>query len=227
MKKQKIKFNKSKLVARVMLVILLVASALNFGACGKGWSQFSGCYYSHTEFMEFVKEYNSINDGEVLTFLSIDLDDVPCYKCYEVAGVTKTKNNKLLIYDKYMTNGVGVMICIYLDDVDESGTLIENAYQIVCVDTNTKHKYYSIDSLSLFDSVDEEPIYIQYGNRSDVFYNPTENAYNHIQTYNLNTNGNTVMQITIASLEKEMSQEKLDEIIQMLYDRLVIINTEG
>jgi hypothetical protein len=35
------------------------------------------------------------------------------------------------------------------------------------------------------------------------------------------------MQITIASLEKEMSQEKLDEIIQMLYDRLVIINTEG
>ena len=215
----------SKITARVMLVVLLLTSALSFSACGKGWGEFSGYYYSHAEFVEFVKEYNSINDGEVLTFLSIDLDDIPCYKAYEISGVTRTQNNKFLIYDKYISNGVGVIIYIYLDDVDENGAVIENAYQIVCVNTNSKHKYYAIDGLALFDSVDDKPIYVQYEDR-DVFHNPTENTYNYIETYHLSANGNAVMQITIASLEKEMSQEKLDEICKLLMDNIVIINTE-
>ena len=58
----------------------------------------------------------------------------------------------------------------------------------------------------------------------DRVYNPYDKIYNYVCTYGLNVNGTQFMEISIASINEEDSQEKLDEICKLLMDNIVIIN---
>jgi hypothetical protein len=56
--------------------------------------------------------------------------------------------------------------------------------------------------------------------------NEGEKSYDFVYSLALLINGEFEMSIKISSIE-EASEEKLNEIIQMLLDNMVIINTEG
>ena len=56
---------KTKLIA---LILLLCTLPLVFSSCG-GKAEYEEFYYSYDEFAEFIKKYNSKNDGFVSTFM--------------------------------------------------------------------------------------------------------------------------------------------------------------
>ena len=90
---------KIKLVARVMLLVFLLASAVSLVSCGI----FSNYWelYSHKEFVRKVEEYNSRHNLYVDTFISFDLDsneEISSSIYYFIAGTPKKMRNKIL-YD--------------------------------------------------------------------------------------------------------------------------------
>ena len=232
MKNTNLKFNKTKLVAKLMLVILLLTSTLTLASCGgpnlfgNYHREYEQTYYTHEEFNGFIEKYNSKNDGAVSTFISFDfmIDDAISYKSYHCANVLKFNKYFDKVYDKYQ-NGFGVRITLYLDDVDEG---VSDAYQIYCSYSINKSDFYFNENneltLSLFDDSEKKSRYII---EKDKIYVPDSCTYNYICTYNLTVDGVAFMQISIASLYEELEQENLDEICKLLMDNIVIINTEG
>lgn len=218
----------------IALLILLCTVTLMFNSCflrAGGKAEMHEVFYSHEEFLEFIKKYNSKNDGFVSTFISFDFDeiDIVGYKRYEVGMIAKLKRFvDDSIYDKYQDDGMGINMIFYINDVDYNGVITENAYQILCTYASDHVNYnYSQRELSmiLYDNSLKQPHYFNYL-KSDALYNPSELEYNYIETYELKINEDTVMQISIASLKENLSQDELDEICQLLMDNIVIINTE-
>ena len=223
---------KTKLIVLILLIctVMLMFSSCFLRAGGQGERE--AVYYSHEEFLEFIKKYNSKNDGFVSTFISFDFDeiDIVGYKRYAWGMVANLKcfvDDP--IYDKYQDDGMGINIIFYINDVDYNGVIIENAYQILCTYASNHVNYnYSQGELSmiLYDNSLNQPHYFNYL-KSDSLYNPNELEYHYIETYELKVNEDTVMQISVASLKESLSQDELDEICQLLLDNIVIINTEG
>ena len=222
-----------QILTRVMLVVILLTSVLGLSGCRKLFGNYRANrnmeYYSHAEFVEFIEKYNSKNDGFVSTFISFDFDsnEIVSYRYYHWGIVAKLNDYYDKIYDKYQ-DYLTLRMTYYINDIDENGDIIKDAYQIYC-SYSTKGVNYNFDandnlSLNLFDTSTTRPVYLGEWFR---VYNPNDNEYNYITTYSLYTNGVDVMQISIASLEKELSQEKIDEICKLLMDNIVIINTEG
>ena len=195
--------------------------------------QCSDEYYSHEEFQNFIEKYNSRNDGFVGSFISFDFDssDIVEYKCYEWSMVARlNKYMDDMLFDKYQEDKLGLSFILYVNDMEESGVSIKNAYQIVCVGI-TGHQRYIInskDAITLTRVEGDDAIDIQkyYNSYKSTFYNPFALNYNYITEYSLCVNGNYYMEIVIAGLEDNVSQEQLDEICQLLMDNIVIINTE-
>ena len=231
--------NKTKLIAKLMLVVILLTSTMTLASCGGanifGFydHQCSNEYYSHKEFQNFIEKYNSQNDGFVGTFISFDFDysskvEEKCYEWFMVARLNKYKGD--MIFDKYQDDNLGLQFVLYINDVDENGTTIKNAYQIICAGIvgHDKYNFYSKDVLSLTNVGNgENSLEYYYNSYKFDFYNPLELDYNYITTYDFCVNENHYMNIIVASLEDTVSEEKLDEITQLLMDNIVIINTEG
>ena len=239
MKNTNLKLNKTKLIARLMIVILLLTSTLTLVSCGEanifGFydHQCSDEYYSHEEFQRFIEKYNSKNDGFVGTFISFDFDssskvEERCYKWFMVAKLNKYMGD--MIFDKYQDDNLGLQFVLYINDVDENGTTIKNAYQIICsgIVGHNKYNFYSKDVLSLTNVGNgENSLEYYYNSYKFDFYNPLELDYEYITTYDLCVNENHYMNIIVAALEDTVPEEKLDEICKLLMDNIVIINTEG
>ena len=222
-----------QILARVMLVVVLLTSVLSLSGCRKLFGNYHAekgdLYKSHAELVEFIEKYNSKNDGFVSTFISFDFDsnEIVSDRYYYWGIVAKLNDYYDKVYDKYQ-DYLALRMTFYVNDVDENGDIIKDSYQIYC-SYNTKNVNYNFDandnlSLNLFDASTTSPIYL-----GELFrvYNPNDNEYNYITTYSLYVNEVDVMQISIASLEKELSQEKIDEICKLLMDNIVIINTES
>ena len=66
---------KTKLIARMMVLVLLLTSVLNFAGCAR-IARVNRTFYfeTHAELVKFIEKYNSKNDGSVFTFLSFDFD---------------------------------------------------------------------------------------------------------------------------------------------------------
>ncbi len=225
-----------KLISKALLVIILATSVLSLSSCGGpnifGYYNNQSCseeYYSHKEFQNFIEKYNSKNDGFVATFISFDFDSNEniTNKCYRWGKQLKLNKYFDVMFDKYQ-DYIGIGMYFYMNGFDEKGDLVDNKYQIFCV--------YSYGKINFnFDKNDEivlmkfdensTPIYFN-ELKSMYFYNPTSLTYNYAQSYCLNVNGIKIMEISIASLDETISQEKLDEICQLLMDNIVIINTE-
>ena len=232
MKIQSIKFNKSKLAARVMLVILLVASAVGLFGCYFGSEVDYGWHVeTNEEFVQEIEEFNSVNDGAVNTFISFDLDsnEVVSDAFYELS----TRANNAIIgefglHDKVCN--LSITIIYYLKSEIENDEHNEHAYKIN-IHYGGYHKFSKRDKIEIRHNtatnckgIIEDAWYMEQGylDTSKGEYMMYQNAYH----YNIFVNDTQIACIHISSIE-EASEEKLNEIIQMLLENMVIINTEG
>ena len=162
MKNQTTKLNKSKLVARVMLVVFLMTSVVSFTACGGGLVNRTIQFRSYGELLEYLERYNSQNDGFVNTYISFDFDNNERVQIYEYSLKTVWKlqpsfKNGVIDteyadhYDKDRPNdSFGCDMIFYIDDVASSGEKIERAYQIYCFYTSPKdYNFYQGDDVAI------------------------------------------------------------------------------
>ena len=226
MKKQFFKANKTKLVARVILLVLLFVSALSFAGCGK--LQYSWETYSHEEFIKEIEKYNSINNGSIDTFISFNLDsnDDVTQKIYCLQTVVnKTMRQKLGFVD-ILDEPYSICQVFYLRNEDNSH---KYEYKITCrydrIDNNfTEHDKIEIIKFDNHRCMASDDAY--YDESIEDHSDEIVIMYNHYYRCGIYVNGVMIGCIHISSIE-ETSEEKLDEIIQMMSDSLVVINADG
>ena len=236
MKNGKIKLNKTKLIARVMLVVLLFSSALNLAGCGFVEYHWEG--KSHQEFVEYIKKYTSRHDLYVNTFISFDLDnhDEVSERIYYLFSIISTRARRYERNHGYICDihedGFGIKFLYYLRSDNE----LENdrAYKIKCSFTKvpfnftendkieftrSECNYYNNVTNSVDDFVYEKSFY-----RDGSKIEEEDIIYNHQYHYSLYVNDSEACCIHISSID-EASEEKLANIIQMLSDSMVLLNT--
>ena len=216
--------NKTKLVARVMLLVFLLASMVTLASCGifaYDWE-----VYSHKEFVRKVEEYNSKHNLYVDTFISFDLDsneEVSSSIYYFIAGVKKKMNDNILhdINDKFYR----ITQAFYLDEL---------AYKITCKYDRLPNNFTAEDKIEIKSykshfACEYDDNYYQSSIKTDSDYDKEINGnfgmYEYVYRYEIYINDVESGCIHISSIE-EASEEKLNEIIQMMQDSLVVINTE-
>lgn len=240
MKKQKTKFNKSKLFARVMLVILLVASAVSLFGCYFGPTIGYRWYVNtHEEFVQKIEEFNSINDGVIDTFISFDLDEneeVSERWYWFVTSAIKTAKEKLGLCDK-ICNTYAIYQLFYLKANTQNNEHEDCAFKIACFYRDAQYNFSENDKIEVKkgttfngEVVPEQ----QCGEFQDEYKDfgidysnlPENMIYNYSNHYEFFVNDKEFMCIHISSVD-EVSEEKYEEIIQMLLDNMVVINVEG
>ncbi len=228
-----------KFVARVMLLVLLLASALSFAGCGM--TEWYMHYNTHKEFLEFIEEYNSIHNLYVETFISFDLDDNEqvterCYSMFTLISSSWARNSLRkngYMYDIQGTDFVTGFV-FYLDSDGENAN--EYGYKIKCNFRKLDFNFTQNDKIEILESENSKCTYFSdHGNPSyDLYYQEDifdstifdQKIYNYVYHCTLYVNGVEAGCIHISSIE-ETSEEKLDEIIQMMSDSLVVINADG
>ena len=217
MKNTNLKLNKTKLVARLMLVILLLTSTTILSSCFSigGETSCVFTFYSHEEFAEFIEEYvSNKQDRFVPTFVSFDLDDIDYIKVDKYSVGTSQKRSKNIltgevelesVYDATHNDGFGYTMTFFMDDYLENGEKVENAYKITCTFlTKAEYNFYQNDTMR-----------IEYLKLNDLKYKGWFCV-------------NDIREIEFSiDCARETSQERIDEITQLLMDNIVIINTEG
>ena len=223
MKNTNLKLDKTKLVARLMIVILLLTSALTLASCGIFAYEWET--YSHEGFVSKVNEYNSIHDIYVDTFISFDLDsneEVSERIYYFRSGLKKKMHDKIL-YDIY-NKSYDVAQVFYLNS-----DKYEHAFKITCKYGRIKNNITEEDKIEIkslskhFDCESGEMYYqasLEIDNREEA-----NRIYEHIYRYEIYVNDVNIGCVHISCIE-EATEEKLNEIIQMLSDSLVVLNTE-
>lgn len=237
MKNEKTKFNKSKLVARVILLIFLLANMLCFSSCiFHGIIVWHKEVYSHEEFVQWVEGYNSRHDLYVDTFISFDLDDNEQVTKRLYASTTRisTKHNGFIAEHGYICDIHGysfpTFFAFYLKDDGENAN--DYAYKIRCEPRVVDFNFTENDNIEICSSEECTTSYsaafLDYMYENSLIYQPHSekvSVYNHIYHYSMYANDKLIACFHISSID-EASEEKLDEIIQMMSDSLVILNTE-
>ena len=230
MKKRNLIANKTNLVARMLLIVLLLTSTLTLTACPGGFGSPVNRFIwleSKEELIQFVEKYNSKNDGFVYTFVAFDFDNhnqVKTYR-YELDTIWKNGYNFDKICDKNHSWGWGCSAIFHMDAINA---------QIMChYSTNSDYNFYQGDEISI-QFVDAYQKFEPNGVKEEWADQRTFNIetldydryYEYMYVYQININGNEEVILKIA-VENEMSIEELDAIAQLFVDNIVIINTEG
>lgn len=209
----------TKFVAKITVILILLLSTIVLNSCAHiGISE--GKLQSHKEFLEFVQSFNSINDKNIASFISIDFDnnDKIQNKVYEYhLEMRRYPFIETGDYDKYSDLAI-VRMYFYL--IYEKENIQENEYQIMCSYSTKEFNFYQNSNLQLVlsDGESRDTVYKQ--NNSDNL-----DYYVYTQKYQLLTDGKNVMDIYVSST-LQPTQKQLDEICQLLLDNIVIINTE-
>ena len=224
----------SKITARVMLFIFILASMLCFSSCiFHGIIVWHKEVYSHEEFVQWVEGYNSRHDLYVDTFISFDLDDNEEVTKRLYASNTKisTKHNKFIAEHGYICDihdySFPIFMAFYLkDDVENAN---DYAYKIRCSPRVVDFNFTENDSIEIFatECSYSSDAAIDYMYEYSLIYDTDKNdaIYNHVYHYSMYANDKLIACFHISSID-EASEEKLNEIIQMMSDSLVILNTE-
>ena len=235
MKKQKLKFNKSKLFARVILLIFSLANMLCFSSCiFQGIIVWHKEVYSHEEFVQWVEGYNSRHDLYVDTFISFDLDDNEqvTKRLYASATRISTKHNGFIAEHGYICDIHGYIFptnfVFYLKGDGENAN--DYAYKIRCKRRVVDFNFTENDNIEIRASecTNSSDAFLDYMYEKSLIYQPDSekvSVYNHIYHYSMYVNDALIACFHISSID-ESSEEKLNEIIQMMSDSLVILNTE-
>ncbi len=221
---------KTKLIARIMLLVLLLASALILTACpgGLGSPVDRSIYFeSKEELVHFVEKYNSKNDGFVYTFVAFDFDNHNQVETFRYTLNTMWKSGYDIdkMYDKNHNNGFRCAMIFYISDINA---------QITCkYSTNSNYNFYQGDEITI-QFVDVYQKFEPNGVKEEWADQRTFNIetldydkyYEKMYVYQININGNEEVILKI-NVDKETSIEELDAIAQLFVDNIVIINTEG
>ncbi len=236
MKNTNLKFNKTKLVARLMLITLLLTSTLTLASCGK--FRYEWEVYTHKEFVEKIEEYNSSHNLFVDTFISFDLDDNPqiTKSLYSVYSRVSPKTNSFrkengYIYDKHNETLITKFV-FYLDGIfgKEYGYKIKCNLMVVAFNftENDKIEILKSECAHANDQVgyDEyDTIYEETLLKANKEFEQLIPRYTCVYHYSIYVDDVEICCIHISSMS-EATEEKLSEIIQMLSDSLVVLNTE-
>lgn len=219
----------------MMLVAVLMTSAFALTSCG--YVEYDREFNSHKEFANYIENYNSLHDLYVDTFISFDLDnnEKVTKSIYYTFAIIDSNAKSFAIDHGYICDihedGLSQILIYYLKGEDENYN--DYAYKIKCSFSKVPFNFTSDDVIRIEESSCE-----YYSNnsslRNDEFYEDSlmnmsplteeDRIYNHVYHYTLYVNDTKACCIHISSIE-EASQEKLDEIIQMLYESLEVINT--
>ena len=221
---------KTKLVARVMLLVLLFASVLLFVACNdEEIVDTTISFTSNDKFIEFIKKYNSQNDGFVYTFVDFDFDDNSQIETYQYNLSTTWKSgygfDKMYDNNHSSDNGFICDMIFYMNEVPA---------QIVCQYKTLEYNFYQDDKISYEivgtysdfasdDGVLEEWADKRTFNMETLSY---DKYYNYMYVYQINIEKGKIIDLKITS-KNELSDKQLDEILQFFVSNIVIINTEG
>lgn len=225
-----------KKVLTLLLVTLMMASALALTSCIWGPTiAYNWQVESHSEFVEKIEQFNSTHDEFVNTFISFDLDEKEniskaIYHFDTVAN--KSAVHKYGLCDK-TSSTYNIDIMYYIKSTIEDTEKQDYAYQVGCYYRDVRFNFSKLDKIEIkqgntYDGEDSDNRCTHtYEDKKypEKFYSDP-NLYNHMYHYEMFVNGVEVACIHISSIE-EASKEKLDEIIQILRDSLVLINTEN
>ena len=219
------KTNATKLIAKIMLLVILVTSAFSFVGCGQ--LPYKWEVYSHEEFVEEIEKYNSINNGSTDTFISFNLDfnEEVTQKMYCLETVVNKTLRKKIGFCDILDKLYTIHQVFYLKKEDDSH---EFAYKIKCKYRRISNNFTKHDKIEIIKFVEHFCT-----GCSDIYYeksimNPRTDEkiimYNYYYEYGIYVNDVMIGCIHISSIDEAL-EGKLDEIIQMLYDSLVVINT--
>ena len=248
---------KTKLVARMMVLVLLLTSVLSIAGCAR-IARVNRTFYfeTHAELVKFIEKYNSKNDGSVFTFLSFDFDkntDVKIYR-YSLSTMGEIKRSLITQETEYVeiydddhsqNNGFRCKMIFYANDVAINGESMDDEYQI-SIYYNTRHDYnfypddvmmmnyvgaYRMDDYDSFGELEN-----LYGYDWDYFRHfidaRTESSEKterfYAYTYVYQVNINGQNEATVViACDTVLNDEKLNKIENLLLDNIMIINTEG
>lgn len=221
---------KTKLVAKITLLVLLLTSVFSFAGC---WTykivdrEFT--FESQDEYLKFIQDYNSKNDGSVFTFIDFNFDSnlqIETYQ-YHLYTARQTGFGLKKMYDKNHSKDYAFLceIIFYMDEIST---------QITCEYNTRKYNFYQNDNISYeflddyfdFQSYDEKKEELADKRTFNVDAASYDKYYEYMCVYQININGKKEVLVKIAS-EFELSKKKADEIAQLLVNNIVIINTEG
>ena len=232
--KKNFQTNLQKVIARVMTLILLLVISLTLSSCPSP-IPYDREVYSHEEFVKQIETYYSCHDLFVETYISFDLDDNDAVSksIYFTATNVNSKARGFnikhgYVCDRYNDDGLLFRFIYYLKTKEN-----DYGYKIKCFNRIFDYNFNENDKIEILSS----QVFNCKGNldfKYDLMYEelacqlliePDAAIYNHTYHYSFCVNGLEMCCIHISSIE-EASEEKLDEIIQMLLDSLVILNPD-
>lgn len=211
MKKQTYKTNKTKLIARVLVLVLLVTSAVNFSACIDGGN---GGYVNrrlNLDNIEKIEEFISTHNSEEYLYvvLMLEENEVVVEHKYTIDVISKLQKRS----DLYQMNTAKIEGIFELADDGATDSKIEVAFH----STDSQNKVY-IDETSTFEIKE-----VNNDEMNQLFSSRYEMAkYTYKYNYAVLTNGVAVMHVVISS-NQERSEDYLSKICDMLLKNITII----
>ena len=216
MKKHFFENKRIKLIARVVLLVLLLASALTLTACpGNNSRQASPRLYSYDEAIEYATSHKQQFESDDCIFFMFDLDKYESISLEHY--VIKTEwfasgwdlfkpSSKCEIPDDHLK--CENISRFTMSKALENGDIVEDAYIIECCD------YYPIEY-----EFQENPLDII---KSNINFIDSINSEQYVSKYYIFIDEYIGIKITITHKDKA-TQEELDAIVQIFIDNAVII----
>ena len=250
MKNTNTTLDKTKLIARLLVLVLLVTSALSFVGCMGGKSRNMRFFNSHDEMVKFIEKYNSKNDGFVYTFISFDFKNNNSVKPYTYGlrtiwtcrrSLITDERKYVDIYDKDHSTG-NFFEGEFVFHIDELSVQVRCSYHTredynfyqndeMIVEYFENYSFAELDSNSTkmletysdYDDFLRDFADVRSRNQETWEY---EKYYSFMVKCYIKINGKYEVSVEILS-DEELSQEQLNSIEHLLLDNIVIINTEG
>lgn len=189
---------------------------------------------SHREFVEKIGDFNSKHDEFVNTFISFDLDEQENVSngIYYFVTLANNLNAEIFGVRDKICNTFDVYITYYLKSDTEDAEYSDHKYQVACYYRDKPFNFSEQDKIEIRKSTSNDGV-----NPSeqcnlialDGLYSETlfgdKYYYKNLYHYEIYANDKKVACIHISSVD-ETNEEKLNEIIRILLDSIVIINSE-
>ena len=231
MKNGNIKANKTKIVARVMLVIVIIASLL-LTSCALFLGDLDEVVHtkdfdSHREFTNFIQEYNSENDSTISSFVSFDFDNngISFDKYYIFR--TRASHNAKKLYDKN-TVDTNIELFFYLDKGSAGNENTDLEYKIKCSYAKPEKIFSRDDTFEIRllgkNEVSGEHIITALDYQDErLSVDESNKKYTYAYSLVLLINGEEEMSIKISST-RELDDAGLNSITTVLLENMVIIS---
>ena len=216
MKNGKIKLNKTKIIARVMLVVLLVVSILTLTACpGNNQRNYSTFYYSYDEMIEFANNHKEAFESDDCVFFVFNINEYPNITLdYYYVGTKwfvdgwdyyKSVEKLEMPTDHFLFD---ISCKFKMNAISEDGKVTKDAYIIYCRDYHLDDYEISENNLSVI--------------RSRINIIDSIESISYVSEYFIYVEENIGMNISI-SHKHEATQEELDLIVQVFLDNMMVI----